>query len=57
MFHQVVLKIVEREDKKLNTVIHYLVAISDAGCKIDLVISLTSFDAYEKNTFIKYKLE
>ena len=29
----------------MNTMVHYLAAISDAGCKIDLVISLTSFDA------------
>lgn len=31
--------------RKKNSVISHLAATSDAGCKIDLVISLTNFDA------------
>lgn len=29
----------------MNTMVHYLAAISDEGCKSDVAILLTSFDA------------
>ena len=44
-YHGLKLWEIIREEENECSGSFYLTAISDAGCKIDLVISLTSFDA------------